>query len=531
MKKAIIYARQSSGSDDFSASVENQIENCKALAEREQIEVIGIFSDLNTSGKTYPAGAESIAATDGAFQAWFNQQTGSKMFRQGLGDALRMLDGVEFIIVDDITRLYRPVTRSFLENYINNILAEKQVEVRQVKGGAIDLNKFDSALITMLRNAINDEQIRNCKAKSMQALRKRREAGLYANGGGKAFGTSYSRETGKIHITSKGEAVARLVFAEYLKGTALLQIVNALNAGYTDAETRAYYYSNVYHVLANPVYAGYMLDNEGLLVKNQQIENPVITLTQYLEAKDIMAKRSKQQVKARKNPLPFSGLLFCGECGAKLTSNTDKGNVYYNCRNAAFRQGKHAAGHSVYIASHGSYRGLQDAIAPIIARAYLRKLEEAEKDAANVEAVKAELANLESKKGGLIEMFKKGLLTCAELESALQDVKTAINAARAKIMTAGDSVKAHFSAWMNKSKALAFADGEYTQEEYAEALRKTIDSITVFPSRVEVKTQNGDTYSLAKDKRRGITSFVSMELDGACKVIDGVDVRNVEKIA
>ena len=530
MKKAIIYARQSSGSDDFSASVENQIENCKALAERENIEVIGIFSDLNTSGKTYPAGAESIAATDRAFQSWFNQQSGNKMFRPGLGDALRMLDGVDFIIVDDITRLYRPVTRSFLENYINNLLAEKQVEVRQVKGGAIDLNKFDSALITMLRNAINDEQIRNCKAKSMQALRKRREAGLYANGGGKAFGTVYSRETGKITITSKGENVARLVFAEYLKGTALLQIVNMLNANFTDAETRCYYYSNVYHVLSNPVYCGYMLDNEGLLVKNQQIENPVVTLTQYLEAKEIMAKRSKQQVKARKNPLPFSGLLFCGECGARLTSNTDKGNVYYTCRNAAYRQGKHAAGHSVYIGSHGGYRGLQDAIAPIIARAYLRKLEDAEKDAANVEAVKAELANLEAKKSGLIDMYKKGLLTVAELENSLQDVKTAINAANAKIMTAGDAVKAHFSSWMNKSKALAFADGEYTPEEYAEALRKTIDRITVFPSRVEVKTQTGESFTLNKDKRRGITSFVSLELNGACKVKEE-EISNSEKIA
>jgi len=530
MKKAIIYARQSSGSDDFSASVENQIENCKGLADREKIEIVGIFSDLNTSGKTYPAGAEDTAANDKAFQTWYNQQTGNKMFRQGLGNALKHIADVDFIIVDDITRLYRPVSRSFLENYLNNILAENGVEIKQVKGGAIDLNKFDSALITMLRNAINDEQIRNCKAKSMQALRKRREAGLYANGGGKAFGTVYSRETGKIRITGKGEAVARLVYAEYIKGTALLQIVNALNAGYTDAETRAYYYSNVYHVLANPVYCGYMLDNEGLLVKNQQIENPVITLTQFLEAKEIMAKRSKQQIKARKNPLPFSGLLICGECGARLTSNTDKGNVYYNCRNAAYNRGKHAAGHSVYISSHGGYRGLQDAIAPIIARAYLRKLEEAEKDAANIEAVKAELANLESKKSGLIDMFKKGLLTCAELENSLQDVKTAINAATAKINQAGDSVKAHFSSWMNKSKALAFADGKYSAEEYAEALRKTIESITVFPSHIEVKTQTGESYSLTKDKRRGITSFVSMGLDGDCKIVDGAEVRNLDKI-
>ncbi|UKI29938.1 MAG: recombinase family protein [Lentisphaeria bacterium] len=48
--KALIYARQSSGKDDFSESVEAQIANCKKLAEKEKLEVIGIYKDLNTSG-------------------------------------------------------------------------------------------------------------------------------------------------------------------------------------------------------------------------------------------------------------------------------------------------------------------------------------------------------------------------------------------------------------------------------------------------------------------------------------------------
>ena len=50
--KALIYARQSSGKDDFSESVEAQIANCKKLAAKEKLEVIGIYKDLNTSGET-----------------------------------------------------------------------------------------------------------------------------------------------------------------------------------------------------------------------------------------------------------------------------------------------------------------------------------------------------------------------------------------------------------------------------------------------------------------------------------------------
>lgn len=89
--KAIIYARQSSGSDDISESVENQIANCKKQAEKENYQVIGIFSDLNTSGKTYPEGAESIAENDSAFLNWYDQQTGTKKYRHGLGEVIKLL--------------------------------------------------------------------------------------------------------------------------------------------------------------------------------------------------------------------------------------------------------------------------------------------------------------------------------------------------------------------------------------------------------------------------------------------------------
>lgn len=58
MPTAVIYARQSSGSDDFSLSEEQQILNCKHLAADGKFNIAGIFQDLNTSGETYPAGAE-----------------------------------------------------------------------------------------------------------------------------------------------------------------------------------------------------------------------------------------------------------------------------------------------------------------------------------------------------------------------------------------------------------------------------------------------------------------------------------------
>ena len=64
MESAVIYARQSSGSDDYSESVEVQIRNCGNLAKKSNLQVIGIFQDLNVSGKTYPEGWEILAEND-----------------------------------------------------------------------------------------------------------------------------------------------------------------------------------------------------------------------------------------------------------------------------------------------------------------------------------------------------------------------------------------------------------------------------------------------------------------------------------
>ena len=81
--KALIYTRQSSGKDDFSESVEAQIANCKKLAEKEKLEVIGIYKDLNISGETYPVGAEEIARLDKAYMNWSSRKVRKRIFVWG----------------------------------------------------------------------------------------------------------------------------------------------------------------------------------------------------------------------------------------------------------------------------------------------------------------------------------------------------------------------------------------------------------------------------------------------------------------
>jgi 6-phosphofructokinase 1 len=66
------------------------------------LEVVGIFEDLNISGKTYPTGSEDIAILDMAFQKWYKEQTTKKMYRDGFGKVIQSLMEVDYILCYDL---------------------------------------------------------------------------------------------------------------------------------------------------------------------------------------------------------------------------------------------------------------------------------------------------------------------------------------------------------------------------------------------------------------------------------------------
>lgn len=534
LKKAVIYARQSSGSDDFSDSVENQIENCKKLAKKEGIEIIGTFQDLNTSGKTYPVGAENIAETDRAFQVWFNQQTGTKKFRQGLGFVMEHLAEVDYIIVDDMTRLYRPVTRSFLESYINQALTDHSVKVLQVKGGKIDLSQFDQALIQSLKNAIQDEAIANQKAKSKQQLKKRRDSGLFANGGGKGYGTVYNVVTKAIRIQDQESAVIRFIFDEIEKYTPYLQILKALNEKYSHlCKGKAYYESNLYHIARNPIYCGYMVDSQGLLIKNMQIENPCISYDQFKRVQEIMDNKKKNPPKAKFRWLPFSGLLYCGNCGAKLVSGTDKTGTYYYCnRGQNLKLDDDCRGaRVVFDTVKDLYVGLKQAISPLLIMAYIEEMESqklSEMDTENLESLKVELSNMETRQKQLTGLFLKGLMTESELETALQEHKAETANIRSRIDIAEKAlqeksiIQKHMESTWAKIKAYRAVEA-MDNSEYESLLKRVVKRIDVFADRITIKTIYGE-FTLARYIVKNRRNFPVSEMQINGRNLDSLSI-------
>ena len=339
-QSAVIYARQSSGSDDYSESVAVQIANCRKLAGEKNLEIVEIISDLNISGKTYPVGWEKLADTDRAFQIWARSNSSGKLFRNGLGKVFALLERIDCIIVDDITRLYRPLNRSYLENAVNQSLIEQNVKILQVKGGTLDLALFDQQLITMLKNQINDEQIAKQRQRSIEVFNKIRNSGIMPTGI-TAFGLDYDRNSKRYTVNEEKSTVIKFIFSQIIARNSYSNIIKVINERWKEYFHGCFWNKNLYEIARKPIYAGYQYNNDGELIPNQQ-GTPIIPLEDFLQVQEIIRQNrikysanNCNRAHTAKHWLPLSGYLYCGNCGSKLVSIIEKGKISYCCRKGA----------------------------------------------------------------------------------------------------------------------------------------------------------------------------------------------------
>ncbi|MBE6367412.1 MAG: hypothetical protein E7052_05815 [Lentisphaerae bacterium] len=384
-KRAVIYARQSSGADDYSESVEVQIANCRKLAAQQHISVVEVFSDLNISGKTYPAGWENLAAADYAFQKWLRQTAAHRQVREGLGQVMRHLSGIDYIIVDDITRLYRPLSRSYLESAVNERLIEYNVKILQVKGGTLDLAQFDQQLITMLKNQINDEQIAKQHLRSIEVLNKLRDSGVMPTGI-TAYGLIYDRSSKLFSIDDEKAEVIKFVFDAVIGYESYSSIVYTVNRRWKHLFKSCFWEKSLHEIVRKPIYAGYQYNTAGDLIKNRQ-GPAIISLSQFLQAQEVVKyKRLKHSgnrcniAGENRHWLPLSGLLYCGNCHSKLVAGIEKGKINYYCRRGCLNKTLLCRDSRIAVRCNKPYTvGLLDAVQSLLGAALLNRAEKLDK--------------------------------------------------------------------------------------------------------------------------------------------------------
>ena len=231
--KAIIYARQSSGDEEQSLSVDIQIENCQKLAQERGITVVGIYKDLNISGKFYPdmPEVEIFAAQDHALQEWVKSTSVQKMkARTGLGEALSNRSGINYLIVDDYTRLMRPLNNSFLGGVINQILISSKIKLLCVKDGEKDPSSGYDSILTNVLSSLNAMQLENQRLKSKASLKRLKDDG-YRPSGSKLRGYKHVGKH-KYEIVPEEAALIKEAFELGIANLSYMQICRLLSKKY-----------------------------------------------------------------------------------------------------------------------------------------------------------------------------------------------------------------------------------------------------------------------------------------------------------
>jgi len=85
--------------------------------------------------------------------------------------------------------------------------------------------------------------------------------------------------------------------------------------------------ATIQHMLQNHFYYGLFKYNGEM---HQGKHEPIITKKLFEKCQEIMNDRARPQ-KRKIREYAFRGLLYCGECGCSITSETQKGHNYYRC--------------------------------------------------------------------------------------------------------------------------------------------------------------------------------------------------------
>ena len=502
-QKAIVYVRQSSGKEEESESLELQKQHCLELAGQKNLDVTGIFEDPNSSGRLYPAGEESLAKHDTAFQQWRKRQTSEKSYRIGLGNAFKQLAGNSYIIVDDLTRLARPVSGSFLQNFIQQQLVANHVKILTVKDGEVNYEDFCDRLMSDIQSTITDNQIRIQTQKSKDAMRKLRDEGVYPNMP-RMFGIEY---LGNHQIKVKPDYVEciRFIFAEVLKCRPYNAIVADLNASFRSLfPGKCCHPSTFRHIVTQPFYCGYMYNSDKNLISASQMQGQeIITYDIWRNAQEIMNNKRGANPRAQFRPHPFTGLMCCGSCGSRLVSGFDNGKEFYYCcsgANALKDAGCRAARANMNLVRLSEdYTGLKESIRPLLVLGlykYLDDKEMSKSEMARLATYESQLAEQQTRLAKAFEIFLQSGVSEADVKKAAAKSEMKIEELRAKVasikvLAKSDPAREKFYEMCN-GKFEELLNGVISDGDFELLLRKSVKRIVAFADHMNIETVYGD---------------------------------------
>ncbi|MEI8269982.1 MAG: recombinase family protein [bacterium] len=315
--KWAIYARKSTESSDRQIqSIDDQINNLKAIATRDGLKVIEIIHEAKSAKEPYR--------------------------RDGFTELTKLIDQgkINGLLVWKMDRLSRNAIDSGAIQYF----LQKQ-KLLCIKTPEKNYLPQDNAIIMSVENGMSSQYIRDLSTNVKRGMRSKAEKGWFPNIPPIGYLNSKTHEKGAETILTDQERflTVRKMWDLMLTGNYTIPKVLKIatdewglrTVGRKKLGGKPISVSYMYLIFTNIFYTGNFMYNGQLYKGNHK---QMITMDEYDRVQILMGKKGKPR--AQKHDFPFTGFMVCGGCGACITASKKNKiltngvintHTYYHC--------------------------------------------------------------------------------------------------------------------------------------------------------------------------------------------------------
>jgi len=296
--KYVIYARKSTESEDRQAlSIQSQIFEMKEVAKREHLKIVEVLEESKSA-----------------------KQPGRPIFNEMIE---KFKNGkYEGILCWKIDRL----ARNSLDAGMVQWLLEKGT-IKQIKTFERDYNPSDNVVMASIEFSMANQYVRDLSKNVKRGQAEKIRRGEYPATPPLGYVLDY--KTKKILLDEDRWQFIKDAFRLYATGNYSLPTLSKklYDDGFRSRKDKRVYGGTIYKILKNPLYYGWFRWNGEI---HSGIHTPIVSKKLFDEVEEIFNPR-QHIVERNIHNFPFRGHLTCGECGLKITAETQKGHTYYHC--------------------------------------------------------------------------------------------------------------------------------------------------------------------------------------------------------
>lgn len=310
-KKGVAYARYSSN-NQREESIDAQLRAIHEYCEKENIELVAVFTDEAISGKTD------------------NRDEFQKMIRQLLKGSIE----ADMVLVHKFNR--------FARNKYDSALYKKKLKDIDIKVVSVSQKIDDTPegeLLEGFLETIDQYYSANLAVEVRKGLRENALKGKHA-GGQVLFG--YSLDDEGYYRPNENARIVKRIFEEYAAGFPKTEICERLNQeGYRNQRGKKFNTRTLYDLLRNEKYIGnyvYTIDRTETIRLDGIIKDPPIDRNLWVTVQDLCRDSSiRGRYRKQKKTYFLTGKTYCEHCGSPISGAGSKRsrngdlNYYYKC--------------------------------------------------------------------------------------------------------------------------------------------------------------------------------------------------------